>query len=474
MKFLHPRFPITLLTFAVAVSAPRLPLAAAEPPRAEVVAGMKKAAQFFQAKVASHGGYVFYYTLDFAQRWGEGAATAEQIFVQPPGTPAVGMALLRAHAATGDALFLEAARTAAEALVFGQLESGGWAQAFDFDPAGAKAGQYRHGKARGRNVSSLDDGTTQAALSFLMHADRALGFQHAGIHEAAEFARRALVAAQHPSGGFPQGWNAPAPRYPAVPASFPAYDWRVENRIKNYWDMPTLNDGLCGTVARTLEDAWEIYRDEKCRAALLALGDFLRLAQLPEPQPAWAQQYDREMRPIWARKFEPPAVAGRESQDAMRTLLHIHRVSGEAKYLEPLPRALAWLRRSVRADGKIARFYELQTNQPLYMTADYELTHDPANAPKHYGWDSESKLKAIERDFEKAKTGKLKAPSAKKPDAARVAEILAALDAEGRWVSTAPVKDLVGQPKFADGMKFLASEVFAENLTLLADWLAGE
>ncbi len=449
-------------------------LASAEPSRAEVAAAMKKAAQFFQAKAASHGGYVFYYSLDFAGRWGEGVATAEQIFVQPPGTPTVGLALLRAHAATGDAFFLEAARAAAEALVFGQLESGGWAQAIDFDPTGAKAGQYRNGKARGKNVSSLDDGTTQVALSFLMRVDRALAFKHAGIHEAAEFARRSLLAAQHRNGGFPQSWSGPTAEYPAVQATFPDYDWRVENRIKNYWDMPTLNDGLCGTVARTLEDGWEIYRDEKCSAALLSLGDFLRLAQLPEPQPAWAQQYDHAMRPIWARKFEPPAVVGRESQDALRTLLHVHRFSGEAKYLEPVPRALAWLRRSLLPEGKLARFYELKTNQPLYMTAAYELTHDPAHAPKHYGWTSESKLDALERDFAKAKAGKLKAPSAKKPEATRVTAILAALDAEGRWVSTAPVKDLTGQPKFADGMKFLASEVFTENLTTLADWLVGE
>ncbi|HZJ14614.1 MAG TPA: pectate lyase [Chthoniobacteraceae bacterium] len=447
-------------------------LSAAEPQRAEVVAAMTRAAQFFCAKAASHGGYVYYYTLDFAQRWGEGEATAEQIFVQPPGTPAVGMALLRAHAATGDALFLDAAREAAEALVFGQLESGGWAQVIDFDPAGAKAGQYRNGRARGRNYSSLDDGITQSALSFLMHVDRALGFKHADIHEAAEFGRKSLLASQHPNGGFPQVWSAPAPEYPAVKASFPEYDWRTENRLKNYWDMPTLNDGLCGTVARTLEDAWEIYHDDKSRAALLALGDFLRLAQLPEPQPGWAQQYDHSMRPIWARKFEPPAVAGRESQDAVTTLLHIYRLSGEAKYLEPVPRAIEWLRRSLLPDGKLARFYELETNRPLYMTASYELTYDGANAPAHYGWTSKSKLQAIARDFAKAKSGKLKALSAERPDAARVGAILAALDSEGRWVSLAPVKDLVGQPKFSDGMKFLSSQVFAENLTALSDWLA--
>ena len=48
---------------------------------------MKKAASFYRDDVASHGGYVYYYSLDLQQRWGEGKPSADTIFVQPPGTP---------------------------------------------------------------------------------------------------------------------------------------------------------------------------------------------------------------------------------------------------------------------------------------------------------------------------------------------------------------------------------------------------
>jgi len=440
---------------------------------AETIAGMKKAATFFRTKAASHGGYVYYYTLDFTNRWGEGAATVDQIFVQPPGTPSVGMAWLRAHEATGDPFYLDAARETAEALLYGQLESGGWAQVIDFDPKGTKAGQYRNGKSKGRNQSTLDDGATQSALSFLMHTDRAMAFKHAGIHEAVKYALDSLLAAQHRNGAFPQGWRGPAPDYPAVKAWYPDYDWRTEHRIKEYWDLPTLNDGLCGTVTRTLDDAVEIYRDERCRKALLALGDFLILAQMPEPQPGWAQQYTREMRPAWARKFEPPSVVGRESIDAIRTLLQIHRISGDAKYLEPVPRAIAWLKRSLLPEGKLARFYELQTNKPLYMTADYQLTFDDSDVPKHYGFKSDAKLDSLERDFEKAKAGKLKGDGPRKANEAKVRRILTEFDNEGRWVSTKSGLTLTGQPKFSDAMKIIASEVFSENLEALSAYVAG-
>ena len=437
----------------------------------EIRSAMRKAATFFRTKAAVHGGYVYYYASDFSRRWGEGEATAHQVWVQPPGTPAVGMAYLKAFAATGDSFYLDAARETAEALVFGQLESGGWTHAIDFDPDGPLVARYRHGRGRGKNHSSLDDGVSQAALRLLMHVDRALNFRNEEIHEACAFARASLLAAQFPSGGFPQGWSGPAIPHPPAQAQYPEIDWRTENRIKNYWDMPTLNDGLAGTVAATLVDAWKIYEDDRHRAALARLGDFLLRAQMPEPQPAWAQQYDTQMRPIWARKFEPPAIAGRESQDAIETLLLIHRATGDARYLAPIPRALAYLERSLLPDGRLARYYELRSNRPLYMTRDYVLTYDDSDLPQHYAWKTRNNLPKLAKAFAAAKDGRKTSPS-RKPDVERIRAIIAALDREGRWLSTYSGEPLVGQPKFKSGAQFIASAVFSENLIRLSEAIA--
>jgi hypothetical protein len=75
--------------------------------------------------------------------------------VQPPGTPAVGLAYLEAYRATRDPFYLKAASDAAGALMYGQLKSGGWTNCIDFDPQGARAALYRNGKGRGKNNSSL-------------------------------------------------------------------------------------------------------------------------------------------------------------------------------------------------------------------------------------------------------------------------------------------------------------------------------
>lgn len=433
--------------------------------------GLTKAATFYHDKAASHGGYVYYYSTDLAQRWGEGKADADTIFVQPPSTPTVGLAFLRAFAATGDKAYLDAAREAAEALAYGQLQSGGWTQTIHF-AGGKRVGKYRSGKGGSWNASSLDDGQTQAALRMLFEADRALGFKHATIHDAAKYGLDALLAAQFPNGAFPQVWTGPVEKKPVVAAKFPSYDWKTEGRVNNYWDYYTLNDGLAGTVAATLTAAHEIYKDARCSAALARLGDFLILAQMPDPQPGWCQQYNYDMVPIWARKFEPPAITGWESQDAMETLIRIFRHTGDKKYLAPIPRALAYYKKCLLPDGRIARYYEFGSNKPLYMDAAYQLTHDDTAVPQHYGWKQNARFDVIEKMYQDAAAGRAPLLAKPAPPADKdVSKILADLDAEGRWVSTYAGEGLVGQPKFASGFQYISSEVFSRNVGILCDYL---
>jgi hypothetical protein len=64
----------------------------------------------------------------------------------------------------------------------------------------------------------------------------------------------------------------------------------------------------------------------------------------------------------------------------MRILMTLYRETGDRKYLAPIPRALEYLKRSAVPRGSaeifrripegpvLARFYELKTNKPLYIT----------------------------------------------------------------------------------------------------------
>ena len=80
----------------------------------------------FMQSLSIEGGYVYHYTLDGSEKWGEGKTDDRTIEVQPPGTPAVGMSFLKAYKVTKNPAFLKAAEDAASALIRGQNNPGGW------------------------------------------------------------------------------------------------------------------------------------------------------------------------------------------------------------------------------------------------------------------------------------------------------------------------------------------------------------
>jgi len=226
-----------------------------------------------------------------------------------------------------------------------------------------------------------------------------------------------------------------------------------------------------------LFEASRIYRDERYHAAARKGGDFILLAQMPEPQPAWAQQYDAEMHPAWARKFEPPAVTGGESQGAMRALMGVFRETGDRKYLEPIPRAIAYFEASKLPDGRLARFYELKTNKPLYFTKDYKLTYSDADMPTHYSFKAGNGLDPLRREYERlakadpaelAKAAKRSPPKLTPALAARVRQVIAALDDRGRWVEDGR---LAYQGPDDPTRRVIRCATFMTNIRLLADYL---
>lgn len=452
-----------------------------------IKARLKEAVKSFRTKTARHGGYVYHHSLDNSNRWGEGLASATEIWVQPPGTPTIGEAFLRGYSATGDQFYLDIANETASALIYGQLKSGGWTNAIDFNPNSKRSADYLNGKGRGKNYSSLDDDQTTAAIRFLIRADQANKFQNKAIKQSVELALESLLAAQFDNGAFPQVWKAAVKSSPHNPeknqaqnlnANFPKYDWRTEGRIKNYWDLYTLNDNVTGNVAVTLKLADEVYKSDRYVNALKKLGEFLIRAQMPEPQRGWAQQYNYEMQPVWARKFEPPGVSGDETQETIETLMVIAAGTQERKYLRPIPAALQWLQRSELSDGKLARYYELKTNRPLYMNRkgkEYSLTYSDKNLPDHYGWKTKSRvarLRKMHNELVANDSFELKKKSVPKIES--VDQLISKLDADSLWITIYSAKKLVGQPKFKTGERYISSQLFAKNVETICDFLEAQ
>ena len=478
-----PSVPLRLTLALVFLLAPGFAHADEQLP-SQAAEAMRRAVDFYAGQVASHGGYVYRYSADLARREGEGKTGIDTVWVQPPGTPTVGLAYVEAYERTGEKYLLDAALAAGDCLLQGQLRSGGWNASIEFSPEQRKRHDYRVDtgkKRRPRNHTSFDDDKTQSALRFLMRLDQALGFKNERIHEATSFALENILKAQFPSGGWQQVFDDfPDPTlYPAKQARYPD-SWPREYPGGDYWDHYTLNDNAMADTIEMLLLAEKIYDEPRYRQAALRGGEFLLLAQMPEPQPAWAQQYNFDMHPVWARKFEPPAISGGESQGVIATLMRLYVETGNRKFLEPIPRALAYLERSALADGRLARFYELKTNRPLYFTRTYELVYDDADLPTHYGFQVGSKVPQLSRQYEEL--SKLSAeeldrrrnrenakPRLTKSLEDNVRQAIAELDERGAWVEEGRLRY---HGKGDDTRRIIESSTFARNLDLLSQYLS--
>jgi len=472
-------YPAVILGLLLAVNA-----RAQQPPtKDEAVTALNKAVTFFREKISAEGGYLWRYSEDLSLREGEEKATATQAWLQPPGTPAVGEAYLAAYERTKEKFLLDAAVHTARALVKGQLHSGCWAEFMEFDPDQRKSYAYRVDGPpgpRARNTSTFDDNKSQSATQFMMHVDRALGFKDQAIHEATLFALDSIVKVQYPNGAWPQRFSGPpnAADFPVVKANYPD-TWSRTYPGVNYQGFYTLNDNAQADVIATLFEGAEIYGEKRYSDSAKKGGDFLILAQMPEPQPAWAQQYNAQMQPAWARKFEPASITGGESQGAIRILMDVYRNTGDKKYLEPIPRALNYLEKSQLANGRLARFYELKTNKPLYFTKQYELVYTSDDMPTHYAFIIGSNVAKLREDYEKlTKTDSAKLKSVPKAEDNKSSESLTAsarsaidsLDSRGAWVESGRLRAGTQTPNHVD--RVITTQTFIRNLTALSRFIA--
>jgi len=411
---------------------------------------------------------------------GENRASHTTAWVQPPGTPSVGGAFLFAFETTGDSYYLEAAREAAYALVRGQLKSGGWDYRIEFSEKARRKYAYRaDGEDSGsRNVTTLDDNTTQSALRYLMRVDRVLEFKDKKIHEAVDFALGSLLNAQYPNGAWPQRFSEPPDpaKHPVLSASYPERWTRTHPNV-DYRSYYTFNDNTIADTIATLFEAEEIYDDSRYGDAAKRAGDFIISAQMPDPQAAWAQQYNANMQPAWARRFEPASITGGESQGVLRTLMAVYRETGDKKYLRPIPRALKYLRSSQLPNGQLARFYELKTNRPLYFTKNYELTYNDDDMPTHYGFKVGSKLDAIQAEYArliKADPASLKprssTPSYKMSQslANQTQQVVESMDARGAW----PEEGRLRANDDFKGKHIISTQTFIKNVGILSKFIA--
>jgi len=460
-------------------------LSKADPTASEVRAAMAEASDFMMNTVSLRGGFVWLYSLDLKEKYGELKARDTMIWVER-GTVSVGLMLIDAYKATGDSKYLEYADRVADALVWGQLPCGGWHYFIDFDMPGLKRyydeffsrcwgwQEYLHYYGN----ATFDDNVTAGAAKFLLRMyDTTLDPKYRGpLLKALDF----ILEAQYPNGAWPQ-------RFPLK------YEFPHHGR-PDYTSRYTFNDGvISNNIDLLLEAARKLGNDNYRKAARRGM-DFFVIAQLPRPQAGWGQQHGFDMKPAWGRTFEINTVCSRQSVDNIHDLMRFYKITSDRRYLEPIPKAVDWLESASIAD-KLSKpythtgFYELGTNRPVYARRKSPSPQDIAFEKSYdshgvypYAVRFSFDLEAIRKEYERiagltpARACAEYEESLKdRPthvDAEEVSKLIQSLDERGGWVvenSVLDTDDFEKNPPYV--FKGYSTQTYVKRMYRLINYL---
>jgi PelA/Pel-15E family pectate lyase len=294
-----------------------------------------------------------------------------------------------------------AARAIADVVLVYQSPHGAWPKNTDLikPPATPAALAAIHA---GAETNTIDNGATTLPMQFLALMVHATG--DARYRAAFERGLDYLLAAEYPSGGWPQFFPLRAGYYSRI-----TYN---DNAMINV--LTVLRDAAAGKPPyRFVDDA----RRAKARAAVARGIDVILRTQVRQDGKltAWcAQHHEKTLVPAWGRTYEPPSLSGSESVGIVRFLREIDRPA--PAITAAIDGAVAWLRsvtihglrvetftrpdgtrdRRVVADPAAppiwARFYELGTNRPIFLGRDsvvryafHEIEQERRSGYAYYG-----------------------------------------------------------------------------------------
>ena len=459
---------------------------------AEVEQTMLKATQFMVEKAAVNGGYVWYYTTDFSRRWGEMEANKTMIWLQNPGTPAMGHAFLDLYRATGNEYYYQVAAKAAAAIIWGQSHEGGWNYMIDFagdrslkqwyntiGKNGWRLEEFQHYYGN----STFDDDITSNTARFLlrMYLEKMDPVYKPALDKAIDF----ILKSQYPIGGWPQ-------RYPLK------YDFNKQGH-PDYTSFYTFNDDVIWENVHFLIQCYQVLGEERFLDPILRGMNFYLTSQ--DGCGAWGFQLNMAMETEGARTYEPKAFMPAPTYANAMLLLKFYEFTGEKKFLVHVPDAIKWLEATKlpasESDGFRTHptFVEIGTNKPLYVHRKgsnvkygyYYTDYSNKNLLGHYSGKRSVPVDQLKKEYERVSA--LSTEEATKdspikiaqftndgtpqkfydlnrdafthiPDEAQVKEILRTLDAQGRWL----VKHASISNKYiGDGQKQEPTDDFAST-----------
>ncbi len=385
---------------------------------------MKRATRHMDQIVSYKGGYVWAYTPDLTSTWGEMEAKRTMCWIQPPGTPTVAHSFIDAYHATGDEIFYDAAVRTGLALIQAQHPSGGWNYIYDFagedslkhwyDTIGRNGWRLEEFQHYYGNATFDDAGTAVSSQVLLrLYLEKNDKRFLAPLNKAIDFVIKSQFSGGIADGGWPQRWphyeNSTEEMLPPNPHQIPkgAYSGMEDG---DYTKHITFNDDVAGENIKFLLMAMISLERKDLVQPIVRAMECLRRMQQPAPQAGWGLQhlaFDQNGRkagaPAAARSYEPRALATHTTQTNIQQLFNYFTLTGDKKYLERIPEALAWLETCPLPENAAElnpllkgrthpTFIALETNEPRFVhrygsnihNGAYYIDGDISNTPSHY------------------------------------------------------------------------------------------
>jgi PelA/Pel-15E family pectate lyase len=415
--------------------------AASRATAARAAVALKHAASYMDEVVSYRGGYVWSYSPDLSQTFGEMQARRTMCWIQPPGTPSVGHVYLDAYHATGDERFYQAAERTALAVVDAQHPAGGWNYIHDFAGEASLKEWY---ETIGRNGwrleefqhyygnATFDDAGTAVASQFLLRMylekkdERFLG----PVRKAIDFVLKAQFG---PEWGIADGgWPQRFPHFPGAISSMPLPNAhqvpagaRAGMEDGDYTLHVTFNDDVMGENIKFLTLCIMAFGESSLVAPIRRAMECMRRMQQPGPQAGWGLQHlSRPSNgrpagaPAGARSYEPRSLATHTTQTNINQMFHYFQLTGDRAYLARVPEAIAWLkscllpadaqqRNPLLAGRTHPTFVELGTNEALYVhrygsnihNGAYYVDKDITHTVSHYSAGRAIDIAGLEKKY---------------------------------------------------------------------------
>ena len=299
----------------------------------------------------------------------------------------------------------------ADNLIAYQRESGGWPKNIDMAVVLSDKQRSDIAKEKGTRDSTIDNDATYTQMIFLA---RVYTLKQLPVHRES-FLRGLdyLLKAQYRNGGWPQ-------YYPIR---------------KGYYQHITFNDDAMIGVMRLLRDVAQHKPDyafvDEARSAradkAVAQGiECILKTQIivRGKRTVWCAQHDEAtLAPAPARAYEHISLSGQESVGIVEFLMGIERP--DARVIEAIESAVAWFKnaqlngiRWVETTGPPldhvvvtdqnapplwARFYEIDTNRPIFSGRDsvikYSVAEIESERRNGYRWYTDKPAKLLNRDY---------------------------------------------------------------------------